>query len=159
MQETAYVWGALLCNGYACLPTDKQRLLHCQDPQAENKGTGFTGSFILPEFQQERGDALSLQVNEAAIVKKPALLMTSTKLYFYGKANASGAAGRTGFPQLLQTHSIKQELQLQSILCFPSAEDSCSAIPTTMGLPGAVSVPGGSIHPHEGGSHSATGRN
>lgn len=78
---------------------------------------------------------------------------------FMGKQIPLGQLEGQDYPQLLQTHSTKQELQVQSILCFPSAEDSCSAIPTTMGLPGAVPVPGGSIHPYEGRPPSATGRN
>lgn len=69
VEETAHVWGALPCNGRACLPMDEQSLLHCWDLQAESKGTGFPGSFILPELKQERGDALPLQVNDAAVIK------------------------------------------------------------------------------------------
>lgn len=50
-------------------------------------------------LQPEGGDALPLQVDDAAaIMKKISTASGCAELNLYGKVNPSGAAGRTGFP-------------------------------------------------------------
>lgn len=99
----------VLCNGPTWLPTASKA---CCCARIHRVTARAWVSLKVLQFQSynRKGDALPLQGNGAAIIKNSALLMTSTELYLYGKANPSG---RTGLPQLLQTHSTKQELLLQ----------------------------------------------
>lgn len=81
------------------LPCHRQaKVLRCQDLQAESKGTGFTGSFIPPKLQHERGDVLPLLVNDAVLIKKSALLMTSAELHLCGRANPSRGSWKDRIP-------------------------------------------------------------
>lgn len=84
---------------WACLPaTDKQKYCTARICRLRARAPGFTGSFIPPKLQHERGDVLPLPVNDAVLIKKSALLMTGAELYLCGRANPSGGSWKDRIP-------------------------------------------------------------
>lgn len=80
-----------------------------------DQGHKFHWSFILPELQQERGDALPLQVNDAAAIikKNQHCLWLGLNCIFMGKQIPLGEL------EGQDSRRIKQELRLQTTLCIP----------------------------------------
>lgn len=101
-----------------------------------------TLEFLYAGLQAEGGDALTLQVNDAAAMKKVSTASGCAELNFYGMVNPSGTAGRTEFPGAadLSTRTAGAEHPLGS------HQQNCSAIPTS-GLPGAVQSLGVQLTP------------